>query len=60
MYWRLAVTIVADLNVVVAELTVMSTSSRFPEDIYRNMESKHTIYVYMIGALAGSVTRIGQ
>ena len=57
VYRRLAVTIVADLNVVVAEITVMSSASHpslsphrvsvFPKYICRKMESKHIIFIYI-------------
>ena len=49
VYRRLAVTIVADLNVVVAEITVMSSTSHpslCPHRVSQNkIESKHAIYM---------------
>ena len=60
VYWRLAVTIVADLNVVVAEITVMSSTShpslsphRVSQNIYVEIWSQNILYIYMIGAAPG-------
>ena len=54
---RLAVTIVADLNVFVAEITVMSSTShlclcphRASQNIYVEIWSQNILYIYMIGA----------
>ena len=54
VYRRLAVTIVADLNVVVAEITVMSSTShpslsphRVSQNIYVEIWSQNILYIYI-------------
>ena len=57
VYRRLAVTIVADLNVIVAEITVVSITSHLslsPHRVSQNVNveiwSQNILYTYMIGA----------
>ena len=57
VYRRLAVTVVADVNVIVAEITVMSSTShpslsphRVSQNIYVEIWSQNILYIYMIGA----------
>ena len=61
VYRRLAVTIVADLNVVVAEITVMSSTSHPSLSSYRVSENRYgvkTYYIYNPTPL--SVCRLGR